>query len=79
MNKACGIEFIGNPKKLCFSGQQVQARAIILVDKPTVINHIAIKIHGTAAVYWSDLEKEGHRDETVYIDEEIPLIISNKK
>lgn len=33
-----------------------------------------IRIRGSAGVYWNDLEKEGHVDEILYIDEKIPLI-----
>ncbi|KAL5273518.1 hypothetical protein ACFFRR_000327 [Megaselia abdita] len=74
MNKSCGIEFIGNPQKLCFSGQKVRARAIVLVDKPTIVRQLLIKVRGSAGVYWNDLEKEGHMDEILYIDEQIPLL-----
>lgn len=35
---------------------------------------LLIKIRGSAGVYWNDLEKEGHMDEILYIDEQIPLM-----
>lgn len=33
-----------------------------------------LEIRGSAGVYWNDLEKEGHVDKILYIDEHIPLM-----
>lgn len=35
MSDSCGIDFLGNPQKLCFSGQTVSANAIVFTDKQT--------------------------------------------
>lgn len=37
MVKTCGVEFIGNPQKICFVGQKILGRAIVLLDEPKTV------------------------------------------
>ncbi|KAL5273514.1 hypothetical protein ACFFRR_000323 [Megaselia abdita] len=77
MVKTCGIEFIENPQKICFVGQKVFGRAIVLLDEPKTVKKLKLQIYGCAHVSWEDSSKDSYSDSIVYMDSETILMEPN--
>lgn len=37
MAKTCGVEFVGNPKKVCYTGEKIYGKAIVILDEPKIV------------------------------------------
>lgn len=34
MAVSCGVEFVGNPNKICYTGQKIYGKAIVILEEP---------------------------------------------
>ncbi|KAL5273516.1 hypothetical protein ACFFRR_000325 [Megaselia abdita] len=65
MSKSCQVEFFGNPQKLCFSGQSINARVSLSLDKQVTCKRLKLKVYGFAYVRW---QKSQHHSESDKVD-----------
>ncbi|KAL5273513.1 hypothetical protein ACFFRR_000322 [Megaselia abdita] len=73
MAQSCGIEFLGNPNKICYTGQKIYGKAIVILEEPKRIKKLKLQILGLATVSFN-IGKNHYSDTVFYQDSRADLL-----